>query len=137
MIDISLDGIGGLLTSAREAITGKKIADPVEIAKLDLQLAELNNKLVNGQLLINQEEAKHSNVFVAGWRPFIGWVCGSALAFNFIVTPIVLWICLLNGIDITKPPLLDIDSLITILGGLLGLGTLRTYEKVKNVAKNR
>ena len=48
MIDISLDGIGGLLTSAREAITGKKIADPVEIAKLDLQLAELNNKLVSG-----------------------------------------------------------------------------------------
>lgn len=137
MIDISLDGIGGLLTSAREAITGKKIADPVEIAKLDLQLAELNNKLVNGQLLINQEEAKHSNVFVAGWRPFIGWVCGSALAFNFIVTPMVLWICLLSNVEIQKPPVLDIDSLITILGGLLGLGTLRTYEKVKNVEKNR
>ena len=137
MVDISLDGIGGLLTSAREAITGKKIADPIEIAKLDLQLAELNNKLVNGQLLINQEEAKHSNVFVAGWRPFIGWVCGSALAFNFIVTPMVLWICLLNSIEIPKPPVLDIDSLITILGGLLGLGTLRTYEKVKNVEKNR
>ncbi len=87
MVDISLEGIGDLFTSAREAITGKKILDPIEAAKIDLQFEQLGLQIANGQISINQEEAKHSNVFVAGWRPFIGWVCGSALAFNFIIFP--------------------------------------------------
>lgn len=137
MIDISLDGIGNLLTSAREAITGNKIVDPVEIAKIDLQLQQLDNALINGQLLINQEEAKSSSIFVAGWRPFIGWVCGVALAFQFLVTPILMWICLVLNIVIPNPPILDLGSLMTILGGLLGLGTLRTFEKVKKVERNK
>lgn len=137
MIDISLDGIGGLLTSAREAITGNKIVDPVEIAKIDLQLQQLDNALTNGQLLINQEEAKSSSVFVAGWRPFIGWVCGTALAFQFLVTPILMWLCLALNVVIPNPPVLDLGSLMTILGGLLGLGTLRTFEKVKKVERNK
>ncbi len=137
MIDINLGDIGKVLTAAREAITGKKIADPIELAKIDLQLQQLDNALTNGQLLINQEEAKSSSLFVAGWRPFIGWVCGTALAFQFLVTPILMWICLILNIVIPVPPVLDLGSLMTILGGLLGLGTLRTFEKVKKVERNK
>lgn len=137
MMDINLGDIGNVLTAAREAITGKKIADPIELAKIDLQLQKLDNALTNGQLLINQEEAKSSSLFVAGWRPFIGWVCGTALAFQFLVTPILMWICLILNIVIPVPPVLDLGSLMTILGGLLGLGTLRTFEKVKKVERNK
>lgn len=137
MIDINLGDIGNVLTAAREAITGKKIADPIELAKIDLQLQKLDNALTNGQLLINQEEAKSSSLFVAGWRPFIGWVCGTALAFQFLVTPILMWICLILNVVIPVPPVLDLGSLMTILGGLLGLGTLRTFEKVKKVERNK
>lgn len=137
MIDVSLDGIGNLFTSAREAITGKKILDPIEKAKLDLQFQELGNQIANGQIGINKEEAKHTNVFVSGWRPFIGWVCGTALAFHFIVFPMVLWICLIFNKVIPNTPALDMQSLMTILGGLLGLGGLRTFEKFKGVEKNR
>lgn len=137
MMDINLGDIGNVLTAAREAITGKKIADPIELAKIDLQLQQLDNALTNGQLLINQEEAKSSSLFVAGWRPFIGWVCGTALAFQFLVTPILMWICLILNVVIPVPPVLDLGSLMTILGGLLGLGTLRTFEKVKKVERNK
>lgn len=136
-MDINLGDIGNVLTAAREAITGKKIADPIELAKIDLQLQQLDNALTNGQLLINQEEAKSSSLFVAGWRPFIGWVCGTALAFQFLVTPILMWICLILNVVIPVPPVLDLGSLMTILGGLLGLGTLRTFEKVKKVERNK
>ena len=137
MIDVSLDGIGNLFTSAREAITGNKIIDPIEAAKLDLQLQELGNQIANGQIAINKEEAKHKNVFVSGWRPFIGWVCGTALAFHFIVFPMIMWLCLIANKVIPNTPALDMQSLMTILGGLLGLGGLRTFEKFKGVEKNR
>lgn len=137
MIDIDVGSIGNILTAAREAITGEKIVDPIEKAKIDLQLENLNQALINGQLLINQEEAKHPSLFVSGWRPFIGWVCGTALAFQFLVTPILMWICLALNVVIPIPPTLDLGSLMTILGGLLGLGTLRTFEKVKKVERNK
>lgn len=137
MIDVSLEGIGSLFTSAREAITGKKILDPIEAAKLDLQFEELGNQIANGQIGINKEEAKHPKVFVSGWRPFIGWVCGMALAFNMIVFPLIMWGCLIAEVVIPNPPILDTQSLLTILGGLLGLGSLRTYEKAKNIEGRR
>ncbi|MGL5753212.1 MAG: 3TM-type holin [Paraclostridium sp.] len=137
MIDIDVGSIGNILTAAREAITGEKIVDPIEKAKIDLQLENLNQALINGQLLINQEEAKHPSLFVSGWRPFIGWVCGTALAFQFLVTPILMWVCLALNVVIPIPPTLDLGNLMTILGGLLGLGTLRTFEKVKKVERNK
>lgn len=137
MIDIDVGSIGNILTAAREAITGEKIVAPIEKAKIDLQLENLSQALINGQLLINQEEAKHPSLFVSGWRPFIGWVCGTALAFQFLVTPILMWICLALNVVIPIPPTLDLGSLMTILGGLLGLGTLRTFEKVKKVERNK
>lgn len=101
---------GNLAWEIREAIKGKEL-DP--------------NELIAIQTKINEIEAKHRTVFVAGWRPFIGWVCGIAFAFHYIVMPL-----LLAYTDI-KPIEFDTNSLFTVLMGMLGLGGLRTYEKLK------
>lgn len=93
--------------------------------------------LVQGQLAINQQEAKHSSIFVAGWRPGVGWVCVVALGWNYVLQPIVAWIAVAFGFDLAKAPELDTGELVTILLGMLGLGGLRTYEKRLGVARSK
>lgn len=93
--------------------------------------------LVQGQLAINAKEAEHGSIFVAGWRPFIGWVCGTALVWNFIVRPIATWAAFLNGVDLDGMPELNSAELQSILLGMLGLGGLRTYEKRLGVARTK
>lgn len=137
LADFNLGDVGSIFTSVREAFTGEKIKDPVEMAKLEIQMQQIEQAIAKGQIQVNTEEAKHSAIFVAGWRPFIGWVCGSALAFHYIVSPLILWLCLIAGIIIPQPPVLDIASLMTLLGGLLGLGGLRTFEKTKKIERNK
>ena len=79
----------------------------------------------------NEIEAGHRTVFVAGWRPFIGWVCGVALAYNFVIRDLFIWIT--KTAD--APPALQMEHLMTVLLGMLGLGGLRTFEKVKDKTK--
>ena len=92
-------------------------------------------ELAKGQLEINKAEASHKSIFVAGWRPFIGWTCGVALCWHFVLQPVTLFVCAYLGLIIPELPSFDMGSLLTILGGLLGLGTLRTYEKQKGLTK--
>lgn len=106
--------LGGLALDIREAIKGKEL-DP--------------QRLIELQAEINKVEAQHRSMFVAGWRPFIGWVCGIAFAFHYIVMPL-----LLSYTDI-KPIEFDTNSLFTVLMGMLGLGGLRTFEKLKDKTK--
>jgi hypothetical protein len=87
-----------------------------------------------GQMATNTEEAKHASLFVAGWRPFIGWVCGFGLTYNFLIYPVLLWIISINGSTIKPPPLFS-ENLMELVLGMLGLGALRTYEKWKGVTK--
>jgi hypothetical protein len=87
----------------------------------DLQLALAQNET-------NKIEASSDMFFKSGWRPFVGWVCGTGLAYQFLIRP------LLVGITGHEYPELDMGTLITLLGGLLGLGSLRTFEKAKGVA---
>ena len=124
-------GIGGLAKDIREAITGEAILDPNKKAELEAKAMEIEFMSVKAQTDINLEEAKNPNVFVSGWRPFIGWVCGLSLAWQFMGNPIFDWVVKLAGKNIT-PPAIDTGSLITILMALLGLGGLRTFEKVKD-----
>jgi hypothetical protein len=105
--------IGGLGMEIRELIKGKEI-DPQ-------QLIELQSE-------INKMEAKHRTIFVAGWRPFIGWVCGVALAYNFVLRDMLVWYM---GAE-TAPPALQMEHLMTVLIGMLGLGGMRTFEKFKD-----
>lgn len=90
--------------------------------------------LVQGQLEINKAEASSPSVFTSGWRPAIGWVCGCALAYTYIGYPFLLWAGALWFPEI-KPPVLGNDGMLyELLFGMLGLGGLRTFEKVKGVA---
>jgi len=108
-----------------------------------LRLIELNQKGQLAQLAVNAVEAQHENIFVSGWRPFIGWVCGFAFAYNFILQPIfvfAIWtLTTFYGLDfpIASLPDLDMATLLTVLGGILGLGGLRTYEKRTGTNMNR
>lgn len=99
-------------------------------AKLELAKMEASGELqqVMAQLDINKTEAASTSIFVAGWRPFIGWVCGSALASNYILAPFV---AALFGRTL---PQLSLTDLMPVLFALLGLGGMRSYEKVKGVA---
>jgi hypothetical protein len=86
-----------------------------------------------GQLAINKEEAANPNVFVSGWRPFIGWVCGSGFAIQFVIGPMAEWGSALYGNPV-KFPQMDVGTMMPLLLGMLGLGTLRTAEKINGVA---
>jgi hypothetical protein len=90
--------------------------------------------LMQGQMKVNEVEASNPSIFVSGARPFIMWICGVGLGMQFLVAPILTWGSLLMGKSIVLPPL-DMGTLITLLGGLLGLGTMRTVEKLNGVAR--
>jgi len=107
--------IGGLAIELREAIKGKEL-DP--------------NAILEIQAKINEIEAQHRNLFVSGWRPSVGWVCSLAFAYHFVAFPIIKTIY-----PNTEFPVLETEPLFTVLMGMLGLGGLRTYEKIKDKAK--
>lgn len=86
------------------------------------------------QIDVNKEEAKSGNVFIAGWRPAIGWTCAISFLYTFLIGPVVTQVGTYYGNAIPLPPI-DMDNMLYILGGLLGLGGLRTYEKIKGVSK--
>lgn len=123
--------IGEFAKDIREAITGKSILDPNKQAELEQKAMEIEFAVTKAQTDINLEEAKNPNIFVSGWRPFVGWCCGFSLAWQFIGSPIFEWVVKLTGKNIVAPAL-DTGSLITVLFALLGLGGLRTYEKTKD-----
>lgn len=90
-------------------------------------------QLVQGQMAVNQEEAKNTSVFVSGPRPFIMWVCGMAFAWNWIGLPIAKLVSAYLDHPLVISPA-DMSEMMPVLLGLLGLGSLRTFEKVKGVA---
>lgn len=99
------------------------------------QLEELHaeTQLAQGQLDVDKAEATNPNVFVSGWRPFTGWVCGSAMAYKFILFPLLAFGFAAFGHPV-QLPVLDWSEMSTVLMGMLGLGGMRTYEKVKGAA---
>jgi hypothetical protein len=105
-----------------------KLQQAGEFKELD---AQLSRDL--GQIEVNKAEASSGNAFASSWRPLCGYVCVLGLAYQFVCQPLLAW---LSGIQTWPvPPELDLGDLITLLGGMLGLGSLRTAEKFKGVAK--
>jgi hypothetical protein len=117
----------------------KFIEDKDQKARLAHDIATMSEKhaqeLAKGQLEINKAEAQHKSIFVAGWRPFIGWTCGIALAWHFVLQPLIMFLSVLFGFTLPELPAFDMGSLMTVLMGMLGLGGLRTYEKQKGLTK--
>lgn len=108
-----------------------------EKAKQELALLAAKGELdlLVGQLEVNKNEAESQDPFVSRWRPFIGWVCGVAFAYHFLIVPLLISIASVSGVDVSQIPRFDMDALLYVLGGLLGLGGLRTVEKIKQVVK--
>ena len=140
LIDFSLGDIGGIITNIREAITGEKIKDPVEMAKIQLQLEQLDNALQTGQIEINKIEASNANLFVSGWRPAIGWVAVSALFMMYTVkatmlTAIWVWQCYIvlstGGAFASLPlfPELGAMDIIGLVSSMLGVAGMRSWEE--------
>ena len=98
---------------------------------------DLQKELISldkAQISLNAEEAKNGNWFVQSWRPFIGYTCGFALCVHYIVLPTATWIAVVSGVDFQLEHLqFDFSQLTTILLSLLGMSSLRTFEKVKGV----
>jgi len=117
----------------------KVIEDKDQKNALAHEIATLAEKQAHeaamAQVSVNQAEAKHRSIFVAGWRPFIGWTCGFALAYHFVVAPLILFGAGWAGAEIPKLPTFDMDSLMTVLLGMLGLGGMRSFEKAKGLTK--
>ena len=90
---------------------------------------------IMGQLEINKAEAQHRSIFVAGWRPFLGWGLAFAMIWHFVLVPMVTFGFAYAGMTAPDLPVFDMDSLLTVLLGMLGLGGLRTVEKIKMVTK--
>ena len=88
--------------------------------------------LAQQQTEVNKVEAASPSLFIGGWRPAVGWVCVMGLGYNFIGFPMMVWAS--HYYNIAPPPNADMGTLITMLGGMLGLGSLRTAEKIKGVA---
>jgi hypothetical protein len=131
MIDLLIGPITGLLD--------KFIPDAGEKARLAHEIATMAEKQAHeialAQIEVNKAEAASGSLFKGGWRPFIGWVCGVAFAYHFVLQPLMVFIALAVGYSLPPLPEFDMASLMTVLGGLLGLGSLRTFEKYKGVAK--
>ena len=114
-------------------VIDKFVPDPAAKAKAE---AELRADLLasdRAQMEVNKAEAASDSMFKGGWRSAIGWVCAAAVAYTYLLVPIGMWIAFVVGKPIAKPPVLD-ANLWELMFAMLGLGGLRTFEKIKGVA---
>ena len=133
-----ISGIIGTLGGPVSGLLDKFIEDKDQKNALAHEIATMAERhaqeLAKGQLEVNKEEAKSRNVFIAGWRPFIGWTCGVALAYNYVIQPMATFGLAQIDYLVALPPL-DLSEMMPVLLGMLGLGGLRTFEKFKGVSK--
>ena len=117
-------------------VLNKFVADKDLKVKLEHELKTAFHAANLAQIDLNKQEAAHQSMFVAGWRPFVGWTCGIALAYHFLIAPLLSFVLVLYDIN-TPMPEFEFSQLSTILMGMLGLGGLRSYEKMKGVQRDK
>ncbi|GER08097.1 hypothetical protein GCM10007972_03970 [Iodidimonas muriae] len=133
----AFDALTGLVDRVF-GVVDSLVTDKDQAARLKHELHMTLSKLNLAQMAVNAEEAKHASLFVAGWRPFIGWVCGAALAWQFILAPILQWGLTLAGLELTYSlPQVASDSLMELVLAMLGMAGLRTYEKRSGVSREK
>lgn len=141
-------GVGEFAKDIRAAVTGEEVLSSEQKMKLLEQAAALEASVlqadlavIQGQVDINKIEAADPTIFKSGWRPAVGWVCVAGLAYTFVLKPILPWAvqvgCQIFGYESALPVMPDIPmgDLVILLGGLLGLGGFRTFEKFKGVSR--
>ena len=131
-----------VLTTLVGPVTGlldKFIEDKDQKAALAHEIATMGEKHAQeamlAQLEINKAEAASGSLFKGGWRPFVGWTCGIAFAYHFVLQPLLIFIFAYIGLETPDLPQFDVGTLLPVLGGMLGIGGLRSYEKTKGLTK--
>ena len=117
----------------------KFIEDKDQKAKLAHDIATMSEKhaqqIALAQIEVNKAEAQSGSLFKGGWRPAVGWICAIAFGYHFILKDLIMFICGVAGLELPDLPEFDMGTLLTVLGGMLGIGGLRTYEKQKGLTK--
>lgn len=133
------DVLGGLISPITDVID-KAVVDKDKKKELQFKLQELVDKAderyheeLMGQIEVNKVEASHASVFVAGWRPFIGWTSGVGLAYSFVLAPFIEFIARANGYN-QDMPMPDSTQLMTLIMAMLGVGAMRSYDKLKGTS---
>ncbi len=131
-----------LITSLIGPVSGildKVIEDKDQKAKLAHEIATMSDthaqQALLAQLEINKAEAASGSLFKGGWRPCVGWVCAIAFFYHFVGQPVIIFILTVTGVEIPELPNFNMNTLLTVLGGMLGIGGLRSYEKQKGLTK--
>jgi hypothetical protein len=135
--------LGGILKTVLSPITDlisevvvdkdKKKQIELEMAKLLDQVDERYHQEMMGQIEINKQEAQHASVFVAGWRPFIGWTSGFGVAYTFVVAPFIEFFSRVFGYT-GEMPMPDTGQLMALVTAMLGVGAMRSFDKLKGTA---
>ena len=117
----------------------KVIEDKDQKAALAHEIATMSDKhaqeIALAQISVNAAEAASGSLFKGGWRPCVGWVCAIAFFYHFVGQPIIIFIVALTGTELPELPEFDMATLLTVLGGMLGIGSLRSYEKKQGITK--
>ena len=131
MITALIPAVSGILDKfVPDADTKNKLAH--EIATMSEKHAQ---EALLAQLEINKAEAASGSLFKGGWRPAVGWVCAIAFAYHFILKDLIIFGASFAGLELPEMPEFDMGTLLTVLGGMLGIGGLRTYEKKSGLTK--
>ena len=133
-------GIFKELISPITDLVGEIVVDKDKRNEINLQIAEIADRAdqryheeLIAQTEINKVEASHASIFVAGWRPFIGWTGGAGLAYSFVLAPFVEFVARANGY-VGEMPMPDSSQLLTLVTAMLGVGAMRSYDKAKGTA---
>lgn len=139
LMDINLGGIFKTVGDTVDDLHTSK----EELRQLDIEEKKIDAGLMKGQMAVNAVEAEHKSIFVAGWRPFIGWVGGFSLAYAGLVYPLLSWLWgLLQAFElipstVKMPPMIESGLLGTIVTGMLGIGGMRSFDKHKGTDTKR
>ena len=126
IIDTILSTVGTVI----DRVVPDKNAREKAKEELERALNDQDFQIALEQIKVNAEEAKSESLFKSGWRPSVGWICSIAFALHFVILPLFNWFIMLCGQQPILVPF-QMDTLLTVLLGLLGMGTLRTVEKMK------
>ncbi|MDY7026632.1 MAG: holin family protein [Pseudomonadota bacterium] len=137
MIEVDL---GGIFKTGADLVDSLITTDEERLQeeyKARQQQLDFELEVIKTQTEINKAEAQHKSIFVAGWRPAIGWVCALAIGYQFLIYPLISWVwtlCLAQGwVGMQEPPEINTGALWTIVTGMLGMGAMRTVDKIKKV----
>lgn len=137
-----LGGILGDLIKPITDIVGKSVVDKDKVRQIELEMRKIVDQAdaryheeLMGQIEVNKQEAAHASIFVAGWRPFIGWVGGVGLGYNFVLAPFIEFVARAQGY-VGNLPTPNSSELMTLVLSMLGVGAMRSFDKVKGTSRD-